>query len=117
MVALLESLSRIDDKPHPFPGQRKGQPLPNMAMLTALRRMKQDELTMHEFRSSFRDWAGEATPHPRDVCGQALAHSRGDSVKAAYRRGDLFEKRNSLMADWAAYAAPIQKVAPIRKRK
>ncbi|MDP5211113.1 site-specific integrase [Microbulbifer sp. 2205BS26-8] len=104
VVALLESLPRIDDNPHLFPGQRKGRPLSNMAMLMALRRMQRDDLTIHGFRSSFRDWAGEATPHPRDVCEQALAHSLGDSVEAAYRRGDLFEKRRTLMADWAAYA-------------
>ncbi|MEW5251658.1 tyrosine-type recombinase/integrase [Microbulbifer sp. 2201CG32-9] len=119
VVALLKSLPRIDDNPYLFPGQRKGRPLSNMAMLMALRRMERNELTVHGFRSTFRDWAGEATPHPRDVCEQALAHSLGDSVEAAYRRGDLFEKRKSLMSDWATYAttAPTENVVPMRKRK
>jgi integrase len=74
---------------------------------------------MHGFRSTFRDWAGECTPHPRDVCEQALAHSLGNSVEAAYRRGDLFEKRRALMADWAQYSttAPSDKVVNIRDKK
>lgn len=115
VVVLLKSLPRVDDNPHLFPGQRKGRSLSNMAMLMALRRIERGDLTVHGFRSSFRDWAGEATPHPRDVCEQALAHSLGDSVEAAYRRGDLFEKRKSLMADWAAYAttALTENVMPI----
>ncbi|MCH9692770.1 MAG: integrase arm-type DNA-binding domain-containing protein [Gammaproteobacteria bacterium] len=119
VVALLESLPRIDDNPHLFPGQRKGRSLSNMAMLMALRRMGRGDLTVHGFRSSFRDWAGEVTPHPRDVCEQALAHSLGDSVEAAYRRGDLLEKRKALMADWAAYAttAATENVVPMRNRK
>lgn len=107
MIALLESIPRIDDSPYIFPGQRSGRPLSNMSMLMALRRMGRDDLTVHGFRSTFRDWAGEATPHPRDVCEQALAHSLGDSVEAAYRRGDLFEKRRLLMADWADYATTL----------
>ncbi|GAA5442609.1 prophage integrase IntA [Microbulbifer sp. NBRC 101763] len=117
VIALLESIPRIDDSPYLFPGQRQGRPLSNMSMLMALRRMDRNDLTVHGFRSTFRDWAGESTPHPRDVCEQALAHSLGDSVEAAYRRGDLFEKRKSLMADWAAYAtvAPVDNVVSIRK--
>lgn len=117
VVALLEALPRIDDSPHLFPGQRKGRPLSNMSMLMALRRMGRGDLTVHGFRSTFRDWAGEATPHPRDVCEQALAHSLGDSVEAAYRRGDLFAKRKTLMADWAAYAttAPADNVVKLNR--
>ncbi|WP_444939561.1 tyrosine-type recombinase/integrase [Microbulbifer sp. JMSA002] len=104
VIALLESIPRIDDSPYIFPGQRSSRPLSNMSMLMALRRMGRNDLTIHGFRSTFRDWAGEATPHSRDVCEQALAHSLGDSVEAAYRRGDLFEKRKLLMFDWATYA-------------
>ncbi len=112
LVALLEQLPRYEDNPHLFPGMKAGKPLSNMAMLMGLRHIKRDDLTMHGFRSSFRDWAGECTPHPRDVCEQALAHSLGNAVEAAYRRGDLFEKRRALMDDWAHYitTAPTEKV-------
>lgn len=104
LYGLLAKLPHLDDSPFLFPGQRPGKPLSNMAMLMALRRMNYAHITMHGFRSSFRDWAGETTSHPRDVCEQALAHSIGNAVEAAYRRGDLFEKRRHLMADWSDFA-------------
>ena len=63
------------------------------------------DLTAHGFRSTFRDWAAEATGHPNHVVEQALAHTIGSAVEAAYRRGDLFAKRRALMDDWAAYLA------------
>lgn len=112
MLELLKSLPRVEGNPHLFPGMRAGKPLSNMAMLMGLRQMKREDLTMHGFRSTFRDWAGECTPHPRDVCEQALAHSLGNAVEAAYRRGDLFEKRRALMDDWSHYitTAPTEKV-------
>lgn len=103
VITLLESVPHIEGNPYIFAGMRQGRPLSNMAMLMGLRRMERGDLTMHGFRSTFRDWAGECTPHPRDVCEQALAHSLGNAVEAAYRRGDLFEKRRALMADWAVY--------------
>ena len=62
-------------------------------------------VTAHGFRSTFRDWAAEKTHHPRDVAEMALAHTISDKVEAAYRRGDLFEKRRALMDDWAKYCA------------
>ena len=62
-----------------------------------------EEITQHGFRSTFRDWAAETTPFPRDVCEMALAHTIGDAVESAYRRGDLFEKRRELMQSWADY--------------
>jgi integrase len=62
-------------------------------------------LTAHGFRSSFRDWAAEQTNFPREVAEQALAHVIGDKVEAAYRRGDLFEKRRRLMQAWAEFCA------------
>ncbi|WP_444893592.1 tyrosine-type recombinase/integrase [Microbulbifer sp. TRSA001] len=119
VIALLESIPRIDNSSFLFPGRDAGRPLSNMAMLMALRRIDRGDLTVHGFRSTFRDWAGETTPYPRDVCEQALAHSLGDSVEAAYRRGDLFEKRKALMADWANYAttAPVGNVVLIGARK
>ncbi len=86
-----------------FPGARKGHPLSNMAMLAVLKRMGRADLTVHGFRSTFRDWAAERTAYPREACEMALAHAIGDRVEAAYRRGDLFEKRRRLMADWSTF--------------
>ncbi|MEL0167348.1 MAG: integrase arm-type DNA-binding domain-containing protein [Pseudomonadaceae bacterium] len=103
--SLLESLNRIDDSPFLFPGQKEGKSLSNMSMLMTLRRMGYKHITVHGFRSTFRDWAAENTSHPRDVCEQALAHTLESSVESAYRRGDMFEKRRKLMEDWAQYLA------------
>lgn len=84
--------------------KKAGQPLSNMTFLTMLERMKREDLTAHGFRSTFRDWAAEATSYPREVAELALAHAIGDKVEAAYRRGDLLEKRRNLMNEWAAFA-------------
>jgi integrase len=86
-----------------FPAS-KGDKLSTMAMSMLLRRMKQD-CTVHGFRSGFRDWAAECTSYSHEVCEMALAHVIGNKAEAAYRRGDLFEKRRLLMADWAIYCA------------
>ncbi|MEO3475760.1 site-specific integrase [Roseomonas sp. CAU 1739] len=86
-----------------FPGQAKGKPLSNMSMLMLLRRMKRRDLTVHGFRSAFRDWCEEATSTPHSVAEAALAHAIGDKVEAAYRRGDLFAKRATLMEEWATF--------------
>jgi integrase len=91
-----------------FPGSRAKAPLSNMAMLTTLRRMERRDLTVHGFRSTFRDWCAEQTAYPHEVAEMALGHAVGDKVEAAYRRGDLFDKRRRLMDDWSAYcAAPL----------
>ena len=68
-----------------------------------LRRMKRDDLTVHGFRSTFRDWAAERTNFPAEIAEMALAHAVGNKVEAAYRRGDLFERRRRIMADWAKF--------------
>ncbi len=70
-----------------------------------LRRMGRGDLTVHGFRSCFRDWCAEATAHPRDVAEQALAHALPDKVEAAYRRGDMLEKRRRLVEEWAVFCA------------
>lgn len=85
-----------------FPGRSQKAPLSNMTLLTILRRMKVPATT-HGFRSSFRDWAAEATTYPRELAEMALAHTIENKVEAAYRRGDLLEKRAELMRDWADY--------------
>ena len=88
-----------------FQGAKEGKPLSNMAMLTVLRRMKRTDLTVHGFRSTFRDWAAECTTYPNEMAEMALAHTVDDKVEAAYRRGDMFQRRKQMMDDWAAYLA------------
>lgn len=78
-------------------------PISNMAMMMLLRRMGRDSITVHGFRSSFRDWAGEATDYPREVIELSLAHVVGSRTERAYRRQDALDKRRLLMADWAAF--------------
>jgi integrase len=86
-----------------FPGQARNKPLSNMAMEMMLRRMKVNNATVHGFRSSFRDWAGNVSNFPREVVETALAHVIGDKAEQAYRRSDALEKRRQLMDAWAAY--------------
>jgi integrase len=88
-----------------FPSGRREKPLSDMAMTEVLRRMGHGNVTVHGFRSSFRDWAAERTSFPNEVVEMALAHVIGDKAEAAYRRGDLFEKRRRLMAEWEAFCA------------
>jgi integrase len=118
-VAVVEKLSgtRQNDD-YLFPGPTAGRPISNMAMLMLLRRMGRDDLTAHGFRSSFRDWAAERTNFPAEVAEMALAHTVADKVEAAYRRGDLFEKRRQLAATWARYCATAEapgEVVPLRR--
>ena len=75
----------------------------NMAMTMLLRRMKVDHATVHGFRSTFRDWAGDETSYPRELIEQALAHTISNKAERAYRRGTAIERRRELMEAWAAY--------------
>jgi integrase len=89
-----------------------------MAMLNLLERMGLDEVTVHGFRSTFRDWAAERTSFAREVCEMALAHTISNETEAAYRRGDLFEKRRRLMQAWAEFlntSATSEKAISIRR--
>lgn len=116
-LELLERLPREKDGEFVFMGGRKGKGLSNMALLETLRRMECGDLTAHGFRSTFRDWAAETTGYPSEVVEMALAHAIGSKVEAAYRRGDLFEKRRRLMQEWAGYcASPMRQsdVVPMR---
>ena len=88
-----------------FPGGKPGRPLSAKALAKALRRMKVKNATVHGFRSAFRDWAAECTNFTNEVCEAALAHVIENKVEAAYRRGDLFDKRRKLMEAWAVYCA------------
>lgn len=102
-LSLLRSAPRIDEIV--FPGARAGTPLSDMSLTAVLRRMGRKEITVHGFRSTFRDWCAESAGNafPREVCEHALAHSLPDKVEAAYRRGDLIEKRKVLMQVWSDY--------------
>jgi integrase len=104
-IAILEDMHKLrhSDDDFVFPGGKTGRPLSNMAFLMLLRRMDRDDLTAHGFRSSFRDWASERTGFPSEVAEMALAHAVGDKVQAAYRRGDLFDKRRKLMDAWGEF--------------
>jgi integrase len=102
-VAVLKQMKETRESDFVFPGGKKGKPLSNMAMLAVLKRMDHGGLTAHGFRSSFRDWAAERTNFPHEVAEMALAHAVGDKVEAAYRRGDLFQKRRQLMEAWAKF--------------
>jgi integrase len=82
----------------------QAKPMSNMAMAAVLKRMKRGDVTVHGFRSTFRDWAAERTNFPAEVAEMALAHAVGSEVERAYRRGDLFEKRRKLMEAWADFA-------------
>jgi integrase len=106
-IELLASLPR-DNGNFLFPGATVDTPISHMVMLRVLKRLGVKS-TVHGFRSSFRDWAGEATAFPRDLIEQALAHSIG-AVEKAYRRGDLLDKRRKLMEAWVGYlSAPSEK--------
>jgi len=88
-----------------FPGIHQKKPLHDMAMVNALRRVSTPELTVHGFRSTFRDWVAEETDFPSEVADMALAHVVANKVEAAYRRGDLFAKRQALMQAWDLYCS------------
>jgi integrase len=102
---ILERMQAIRQDDLIFPRSRTRRPISNMAMAMALRRMGRGDLTVHGFRSSFRDWAAENTDFPREVAEMALAHAVSDKVEAAYRRGDLFHKRRQLMDEWSRFCA------------
>ena len=107
-------------KRYVFPGHKRGSHLSNAAMMQVLKRLERIGITVHGFRSTFRDWCAESTNYSAEVAEMALAHTLRDKTEAAYRRGDLFEKRARLMADWASYCskpAELAAVVAIRQGK
>ena len=103
-IGIIEELAKGKTSDFVFSGQRSARPLSSMALEMVLRRMNIDA-TPHGFRSSFRDWAGEATHFPREIAEAALAHTIGDKAEQAYRRGDALDKRRELMQAWTSYCA------------
>lgn len=118
-LAVVERMPRLKNNPYVFAGKAHRRPLSNMAMLTCMRKMgfsktgDRDHYVPHGFRSSFRDWSGEVSNYPRDVCEMALAHAIEDKTEAAYRRGSLLLKRRHMMNDWARYATKTTSGKPI----
>ncbi len=112
-LAIIESMEDLRDGNSLFPGGKPEEPLSNMAILSLLKRMGRDDLTVHGFRSSFRDWVAERTSYPSELAEMALAHTVANKVEAAYRRGDMFEKRRRLMNEWARYCASPQKIGKV----
>jgi len=121
-VTLLEMLPRFvnddgDEVDLVFPGLRGDKPLSDMSLTACMRRM---DLTAvpHGFRSTFTDWVAERTSYPSEVREMALAHAIGNDTEAAYRRGDLFDKRRNLMNEWATFLATApakgNNVVPLR---
>jgi integrase len=117
-LAIVENMAKIRLGDFVF-GASAHRPISNMAMLMLLRRMGRADLTVHGFRSTFRDWAAERTSVTAEVAEMALAHAVADAVERAYRRGDLFQKRRQLAEQWAKFcAAPPSagSVVPLRPR-
>lgn len=117
-LKLLEALPLLENSPHIFPSSKPGVKLSDMTLTATIRRINAErkangdkawtdrdgnEITVHGFRSTFRDWAAERTNYPSEMAEMALAHTISNAVEAAYRRGDMFEKRRRMMADWARY--------------
>ena len=120
-LKIIEALRQADGaegREFVFAG-KPGKPLSGTALGMVLRRMKIDDVTVHGFRSAFRDWAAECTNFTNEVCEVALAHTVTNRVEAAYRRGDLFEKRRKLMDAWAAFCSVPKtagKIVPMRRK-
>jgi len=107
--AAIEVLKRMENRKgqYVFPGRSPDAPLSNMALLMTLGRMNCADITAHGFRSTFRDWAAECTNFPSEAVEMALAHVIEGKTEAAYRRGDLLEKRRQMMDAWAEYSSNL----------
>ena len=114
-VSLLTDLPHFADNDPLFPGKLAGKPVGAGVLLKHLKEMGQD-YTINGFRSTFRDWAGETTNTPNHVLEMALGHAISNQVEAAYRRGDLFEKRRLLMESWAGFCSASGEVVPFSRR-
>ena len=116
-LTVLDAARKVRTGDFVFPGSGAARPLSVMAMEMVLRRMKLDDVTVHGFRSAFRDWAGNETNFAREVAEAALAHVIGDAAERAYRRGDALEKRRALMEAWATYCERQESVNVVSLRR
>jgi integrase len=112
-LALLKAIPRLADSNLLFPSSKPNTPMSDMTLTAVLRRMQRTDITVHGFRSTFRDWAAESTNYPADMAEMALAHTIGDKVEAAYRRGDMLKKRFRMMNDWAKYCGTALKASGV----
>lgn len=112
-IEILNSLHETRTSNYIFAGQKAERPLSNMAFAMLMRRMNYQDLTVHGFRSAFRDWVGDETSFQREVAEQALAHRVGDATERAYRRADALQKRRELMEAWAGYCSGQSKANAI----
>jgi integrase len=108
-IEILRELEPLRDGDYVFPGQRRGQPLSTMALQMVIRRLNADNVTVHGFRSTFRDWCGNRTNYPRELAEHALAHVIGDKAEQAYRRDDALERRRPMMDEWAKFCEGISR--------
>lgn len=108
-MRIVENMGRVKLGAYIFPGAISNRPISNMAMAMVLRRMGITNATVHGFRSSFRDWAGDETDHEREVAEGSLSHVVGDQSEQAYRRQNALRKRRKLMEDWAKYCDSAEK--------
>lgn len=108
--AIIEGMASAKTSDFVFPGHKLEMPLSNMAMLTLLKKRMGEPFTVHGFRSSFRDWAGEATEYPRELSELSLAHAVGSASERAYRRGKAVERRRALMEAWGEFCRPSAKI-------
>lgn len=118
MLEILEEMKPLrTPADHIFPGDLRIEPISNMAMLRLLQHRMEVDVTVHGFRSAFRDWAGDCTDHPRDVTEAALAHAVGGAVERAYRRRDALAKRRELMVAWETFCTtpPLANVIPFAR--
>ena len=117
-ITLLNALSHTDDTTLVFPSSKAGVSLSDMTLTAVLRRLGRGDITAHGFRSTFRDWTAETTTYPHEMAEMGLAHTVGNKVEAAYRRGDMLEKRLRMMQEWANYCGTIRTIeanlSPIR---
>jgi integrase len=119
VVEILKQLQQARISEHVFPGMKPGRPLTSRHMLTVLNSVRPG-VTIHGFRSSFKDWVSEMTNFPDHLSEAALAHVTADKVRAAYARSDLFEKRRRLMEQWAAYCGRLSAsadVVPLQRQR
>jgi integrase len=107
-ISVLKAMHEIRQSAYVFPGFKSGQPIGGDALRELIKKLAGADVTVHGLRSTFRDWAAEQTNVQREVAEVALAHAIPDAVEAAYRRGDLFDKRRKLMDAWAAYCAKVE---------
>ncbi|MCY1447456.1 Prophage integrase IntA [compost metagenome] len=117
VVKLVRSIPRIEGSPYLFPGQGKTGVMHANAIRALLHGMAYEHITRHGFRSSFRDWAGECTNYPREVCEMALAHDERDQTEGAYSRTDFLDKRRALMVEWAKFLVSNKDIHQQREMK